>query len=372
MNCEKLHNKLHTTVMKVKYVFTILLIVLLTNMSLMLHANDDEVWRVYVTSFVSQDEALNTVATEVSNDFQIVLNNCNKRFRVLDREKYISWIEEASSDSIDENRQLLQIQDLDYLVFGEVLFNQLKQKYSIEYAFEEVNTGKILFIDNLIFDDIEAIQNRETRYKLIANRLTKEFDLCRKEERIVKSKMTDVKASIKHELVDDDKDGIPNLIDVERYSPKGALVNSRGRAYTEEELKLKEKSTNNKKTEAEKKQDEMEALLIQMMPDMPSISFLQYSNRVEEEAFTQLHQVAQVMEMYPAIRVIVKGNTTEASEIIAYQRAYNTVTYLMKHYGIPQKRLILAYGKSEEDTAHSVLFDVTLKENLVDMEEPAW
>lgn len=353
--------------MNIKY----LLILLLLCCNVTSQANDgDDIWRVYVTTFISKNADFTAVSSEVSEDFQIVLANCNKRFQVLDREYYISWVEEANNETADESKILLQLQDVDYLVFGEVVYSELKQKYSIEYAFEEVNTGKILFIDNLVFDNIEALENREERYKLISKRLTKECDLCQSEARAVKSKMVDIKTAVKHELRDFDNDGVPDLIDEEKDTPEGALVNSRGRAYTEEELELKENSATAEKTEEEKKQDEVEALLIQMMPDMPSIPFLQYSNRVEEEALTQLHQVAKVMEMYPAIRVIVKGNTIEASEALAYQRSYNTITYLMKHYGIPQKRLILAYGESEEDAAHSVMFDVTLKENVADMDEP--
>lgn len=355
--------------MNAKY---LLIILLLSLNSTIQAAEGDDVWRVYVTTFISQNADFTAVSGEVSEDFQIVLHNCNKRFQVLDREHYISWVEEANNETVDESKILLQLQDVDYLVVGEIIYNELKQKYTIEYAFEEVGAQSIFFIDHFVFDNIEDLENREKRYELISKRLTKELDLCQSEARVVKSKMVDIKTAVKHELVDLDNDGVPDLIDEEKNTPAGALVNSKGRAYTKEELELNENEETAEKTEEEQKQDEVEALLIQMMPDMPSIPFLQYSNRVEEEAFTQLHQVAKVMEMYPAIRVIVKGNTSEASQILAYQRSYNTITYMMKHYDIPQKRLILAYGKSEQDAVHTVMFDVTLKENIADMDEPAW
>ena len=105
---------------------------------------------------------------------------------------------------------------------------------------------------------------------------------------------------------------------------------------------------------------------------MPTISFLSNTNRVEEENYTQLHQIAKVMEMYPAIKLVVTGNTKNTSNALAYQRAYNTITYLIDHYNIPQKRLILAYGKLENEPIHTVSFDVTLKENLKDMDEPSF
>lgn len=353
--------------MKMKYLFILLFLF----GSITSQANDDsEIWKVYVTTFISKNTDLTVVSTEVSEDFQLVLSNCNKRFEVLERENYISWVEEANNETTDESKILLQLQDVDYLVFGEVLYNELKQKYTIEYAFEEVNTGQILFIDHLVFDNIDGLKNRAKRSELISKRLTKELELCQSEARVVRTNIAAIKTAVKHELMDEDKDGVPDLIDEEIKSPKGALVNSKGRAYTQEELKLKQENSQKELTEEEQKQKRMEALLIQMMPDMPSISFSQQSNEVEEAALTQLHQVAKIMEMYPAIRVIVKGNTLEASEVLAYQRSYNTITYLMEHYKIPQKRLILAYGESEEDAAHSVIFDVTFKENLTDMTEP--
>ncbi|MFK7946076.1 MAG: hypothetical protein AB8G11_00685 [Saprospiraceae bacterium] len=355
--------------MNLKY----LLIVLLLCCNVVVQADKgDDVWRAYVTTFMSQNADFTAIASEVSEDFQIVLSNCNKRFQILDRDYYISWVEEANNETIDESKILLQLQDVDYLIFGEIVYNKLKQKYTIEYAFEEVNTGHILFIDHLVFDNIEALEDREKRYDLITKRLMKECELCQSNARVVKSNMVDIKTSVKHELLDNDNDGVPDLIDEEKDTPEGALVNSRGRAYTKVELDINTKNKPKEKTEEEEKQDEMDALLIQMMPDMPSIPFLQHSNRIEEEALTQLHQIAKVMEMYPAIRVIVKGNTIETSQMMAYQRSYNTITYLMKHYDIPQKRLILAYGESKEDTAHAVMFDVTLKENVADMNEPSW
>jgi outer membrane protein OmpA-like peptidoglycan-associated protein len=339
-------------------------------------ANATETWRVYVTTFITKSDDFQATAKEISDDFQIVLETCNERFQVLDREQYISWAEEASADVANSSKVLLQLQDLEYLVFGEVFYNGLKNCYTIEYGFEEVNTGSILFMDNLVFKTLEELQNHEKRYAAIAKRLTLEFDLCQTDEKKSQAKMVEIKSSVKHQLRDTDGDSVPDLIDKEQNTPKGALVNSKGVAYTKDELdieKIKAKPAPTDSAEiANQMNNEMERMLRQMMPEMPTISFITNTNRVEEENYTQLHQIAKVMEMYPAIKLIVTGNTVNTSNALAYQRAYNTITYLIDHYDIPQKRLILAYGKLENKAKNTVAFDVTLKEDLKDMDEPSF
>ncbi len=341
-------------------------VTILTGLFLMMNfaAMAADPWRVYVANFDSEDTDYQTIAREIADDFQLVLQTCNKRFKVLDRSLYISWIEEAKNKNVSEDKQLLQSQDLDYLVFGEVYYNKFTSNYTIEYGFEEVNTGYIL-MDNLIFTFKGDFENRARRYDLIFKRITEEFELCEHEKIKTQKVAVEIRKSIKHEFRDTDGDGIPNLIDEEDNTPPHALVNSRGVAYTKEELDLKLVET----AEAEK-QDEMDKMLQQMMPEMPSVMFSINSNKIEEENYTALHQIAKVMEMYPAIRVVITGNTKGNSELLAYQRSYNTITYLMKNYDIPQKRLILAYRNLENDKDNTVAFDVTTKDDLTDMEEP--
>jgi outer membrane protein OmpA-like peptidoglycan-associated protein len=339
-------------------------------------ANATETWRVYVTTFTTKNEDFKAVSKEISDDFQIVLETCNERFQVMDRREYVSWVEESSADVVSNSKILLQLQDLEYLVFGEVFYNGLKNCYTIEYGFEEVNTGSVLFVDNLVFKTLEELQNHEKRYAAIAKRLTLEFDLCQVDEKKSKAKMVEIKSSLKHQLRDVDGDSVPDLIDEEPNTPKGSLVNSKGVAYTKDELDMEAISAKPAPTDSaeivNQKNNEMEKMLRQMMPEMPTILFMSNTNRVEEENYTQLHQVAKVMEMYPAIKLIVTGNTENTTNTLAYQRAYNTITYLIDHYDIPQKRLILAYGKSESKDNHTVSFEVTLKEDLKDMNEPSF
>jgi outer membrane protein OmpA-like peptidoglycan-associated protein len=341
-----------------------------------LAANATETWRVYVTTFLTKNEDFQAVSEEISDDFQIVLESCNERFQVMDRGQYISWVEEASADVANNSKILLQLQDLEYLVFGEIFYNGLKNCYTIEYGFEEVNTGSILFVDNLVFKTLEELQNHEKRYAAIAKRLTLEFDLCQVGEKKSKAKMVEIKSSVKHQLRDTDGDSVPDLIDEEPNTPKGSLVNLKGVAYTKSQLDMEAMKAKPAPTDSaeivNQKNNEMEKMLRQMMPEMPMISFMSNTNRVEEENYTQLHQVAKVMEMYPAIKLVVTGNTENTSNTLAYQRVYNTITYLIDHYGIPQKRLILAYGKLENEPNHTVSFEVTLKEDLEDMNEPSF
>lgn len=333
----------------------------------------EDTWRVYVTTFQAKDANFETDAASISNDFQYVFQSCNERFQVLDRSNYTSWVEETKTASIDETKALLNFQDVDYIVFGEVVYNGILNIYSIEYGFEEVNTGQILFLDKLAFNSIGELKDKEFRYKKISNRITKEFELCQNDSKKTKQKMVQIKSSVQHQLRDTDKDGVPDIIDEEAETPVNALVNSKGVAYTAAELeKAKKSSERTEKTDSiTAKEDEMTALLKQMMPTLPTISFLMNVNRVEEETYTQLHQIAKIMEMYPAMRIIVTGNTKGISGVLAYQRAYNTITYLMDNYDLPQKRLILEYKLVETENNNTVCFDVTMNEERGDMQEPS-
>jgi outer membrane protein OmpA-like peptidoglycan-associated protein len=331
-----------------------------------------EMWRVYVTTFQAKEKNFESEAVGIADDFQYVFQSCNDRFQVLDRNFYTSWVEEAKVKTVDENKALLNFQDVDYIVFGEVVYNGLLKIYSIEYGFEEVNTGQILFLDKLAFNSLNELKDADYRYEKISNRITKEFDLCKNDAKKTKQKMVQIKSSVQHQLRDKDKDGVPDLIDEEPETPANALVNSKGIAYTAAELEAAKNSSERTETLADStaKEDEMTALLKQMMPSLPTISFLINVNRVEEEAYTQLHQIAKTMEMYPAMRIIVTGNTKDISKVLAYQRAYNTITYLMDNYNIPQKRLILEYKLVEEENNNTVCFDVTMNEERSDMKEP--
>ena len=65
------------------------------------------------------------------------------------------------------------------MVFGEIFYDGLKNCYTIEYGFEEVNSGSVLLLDHLVFKTLEDLQNHEKRYAAITERLIVEFDLCR-------------------------------------------------------------------------------------------------------------------------------------------------------------------------------------------------
>jgi outer membrane protein OmpA-like peptidoglycan-associated protein len=345
--------------------FTLLLVI--TNLKA------EDTWRVYVTTFQAKDTNFEADAISISNDFQYVFQGCNQRFEVLDRRYYSSWVEDAKTKTVDESKTLLNFQDVDYIVFGEVVYNGILNIYSIEYGFEEVKTGQILFLDKLAFNSLNELKDKDFRYKKISNRITKEFELCQNDSKKAKQKMVQIKSSVQHKLRDTDKDGVPDIIDEEPETPANALVNSKGVAYTEVELETAKK--NSERTEsvvdsAKVKEDEMTALLKQMMPTLPTISFLTNVNRVEEETYTQLHQIAKIMEMYPAMRIIVTGNTKGISTTLAYQRTYNTITYLMDNYNLPQKRLILEYKLVESENKNTVFFDVTMNEERGDMSEP--
>lgn len=144
--------------------------------------------------------------------------------------------------------------------------------------------------------------------------------------------------------LDSDKDGVPNHLDKEPYSPPGFTVDGIGVAKVEKEKGISE--------------DDVVNLINQRISNiktdwfLPMIHFDLDKYYVKPEFFGQLHHVATVMKSHPEIKVAAVGHTdvrqtSDYNKVLAFKRADAAINYLVAKYGIPRDRFLLEYGGEE-------------------------
>lgn len=169
--------------------------------------------------------------------------------------------------------------------------------------------------------------------------------------------------------LDSDGDGISDHLDKEPFSPPGVKTDKEGVAmvpkYTTED------DVNrivDGKLEEIKKEDKCGKWFL------PTINFDLDRSKLRPDAYTQLHQVAQVMKMCPNTCIAVIGHTdVRASEAyndrLSYRRAAAVIDYLVSNYGIERSRFRLMYSgesspliqKSSSDREHFINRRVELR-----------
>lgn len=360
--------------------------------------------KVFVSQFEAQDDKLKALKEAVALDFQTVFHSCKKAYKVLDRRDYNSWIGEEQGEN-NRNKHQLHEQDVDYHLSGEVHYNGTIGKYIIEYSFAEVETTSMQFIDNIAFDTYDDLMNNELRLKSITNRLIKEFAICvpseaeeaepiakekseplsaltqkeqkppkvKKEKKIKKTKASKkpspkgyvkIRERVRHRFKDLDKDGVPDLIDKEKNTPMNVLVNKHGEMISPDTEYIVKRNNNEKKSDKPKddtKNNEINSVLAEMVPTLPVVRFEYGSTVITEEMYSQLHHLAMIVRMYPALKVVVTGNTTSISETLAYKRSDKIIKFMDEHYSVKSKRFILNYKSLEESVANTVIFEVMTK-----------
>ncbi len=136
--------------------------------------------KIFISKFSDETKGLKALDEAIALDFQMVFQTC-KRFKVLDRRYYNSWISKKLKKNAMYKYQLSS-NDVTYNVFGEIIYNSKGDYYAIEYGLEEVNPNTILFVDNILFDTYSDLTNKQLRQERIYARLMKEFELCRNQE----------------------------------------------------------------------------------------------------------------------------------------------------------------------------------------------
>lgn len=190
------------------------------------------------------------------------------------------------------------------------------------------------------------------------------------------------KVSADEMLVDGDNDGVPDLIDKERDSPAGAVVDTRGvtldsdkdglanhldqEPYSPAGWKIDPQTGISEKPVMPKtlSEDDVKALAKQekwypqetsgstnTISDwfLPMVHFDLDGRKVKSQYYPALAHVATVMKNYPSVRVVVEGHADATSSVrynqgLSYDRAKNSIDFLVKNYGIDRSRLILRYS----------------------------
>jgi len=141
--------------------------------------------------------------------------------------------------------------------------------------------------------------------------------------------------------LDSDKDGVPDYKDREPFSPPGFTIDDQGIAASDKEKILTE--------------DDVVNLINQRIGNiktdwfLPMVHFDLDKYYVKPEFYGQLHHVATVMKSHPELKVVVSGHTDvrladDYNKVLAYKRADAAINYLVGRYGFSRDRFILQYG----------------------------
>ncbi len=153
-------------------------------------------------------------------------------------------------------------------------------------------------------------------------------------------------------LLDSDNDGVPDCKDKEPYSPPGYKVNAEGIAQVPKPSYATEGDVNRivDGKIANIKMPTQTTTMSGGMSDwfLPMIHFDFDKSYIKRSEFEKLQHVATVMQQNPSIRVVANGNTDGPSSDsynnnLSYNRAQESINYLVTKYGISRDRFILTY-----------------------------
>lgn len=150
--------------------------------------------------------------------------------------------------------------------------------------------------------------------------------------------------------LDSDADGIADHLDKEPYSPPGYKVDGSGVAMG---ARLTEDDVNRLiDAKASKWCAECKGVGDCGKWFLPMIHYDLNSSRLKPEFYGSLHHVATVLKMCPSICVTVIGHTdvrssNQFNQGLSYRRAASAIDYLVSNYGIDRSRLKLMYDGEE-------------------------
>lgn len=193
--------------------------------------------------------------------------------------------------------------------------------------------------------------------------------------------MTEVSNTLESISNDSDGDGIPNAFDMEPNTPKGAIVDSRGRTLDSDgdgcpdHLDPEPYSTpllpivdckNVYDFAAKECCDEKEALIAKRKQDcadtkMPSVKFDSDKYYISPSELASLLDIAKKMQDCPDIRVVVRAISADKNDIkyneqLSWNRANATVNHLVEKYGISRDRFIIEFvGEKKQNKEIKVI-----------------
>lgn len=210
--------------------------------------------------------------------------------------------------------------------------------------------------------------------------------------------MTEVSNTLESISNDSDDDGIPNAFDIEPSTPKGAVVDSRGRTLDSDgdgcpdHLDPEPYSTpllpmvdckNVYDFAAKECCDEKEALIAKRKQDceetkMPSVKFDSDKYYISPSELSNLLEIAKKMQDCPDIRVVVRAisadkNDVKYNEQISWNRANATVNHLVEKYGISRDRFIIEFvgEKKQNKEIRGIDFDAAIEGQTGSSNPPA-
>ncbi len=150
-------------------------------------------------------------------------------------------------------------------------------------------------------------------------------------------------------MLDSDKDGIPDCKDKEPFSPPGAKVDAEGVAEKKNNPDIDTLLAHVKDLIANSKGGGNATF-----PGwyLPMIHFDLDKDYIKPDFYPDLFHVAQVLKMYPQMKLYVDGHTdirhsNKYNEELSHRRAENARNFLLKNYGVDPARLIVRYlGKT--------------------------
>lgn len=327
-----------------KFIFTLLLIILTNTVF------SQRTPIIYVADFKSSSIMVNPDwATTVADDFELVLSLCKNKYSLFKRDQLPENLQNINNFET-LRKTMIEQAIVDYIFYGDILYNARTEDYEIDYYFEEINTASILIIDKLLFNNEEEINNRSHRIQKLQKGLMRNDMVCSKINMEVDPTLAFAAKSIEQEHKDSDGDGVPDIVDKEIFSEDGAIVDDRGVAITLEDV-------NTDKPIVRTKGISTQTLVDEMYLAFPNIHFEPNSFEIGELNYAKLHQVGLLLKQYPLIELIIEGIDNEDDNLAA-DRALEARNYLVEYYELPKERFILKSRVLKEAKKGLVMFTV--------------
>ena len=151
-------------------------------------------------------------------------------------------------------------------------------------------------------------------------------------------------------ILDSDGDGVVDCKDKETYSPPGYKIDADGVAQVPEPDMLDENDVN-RIVDAKIAAIKFPSAPVVTPAEwfLPMIHFDNNKYAIKTTEYGKLHNVAEVMKLNPGLRVAVAGHTDRRAgncynDVLSYNRAKQSIDYLVTKYGIPRDRFVLTWG----------------------------
>lgn len=286
---------------------------------------------LFVMNFSVNGEKQTKMGQTVAGIIEKGLSCCGCRYSIVQRFS----VDNASTPGASLQQELATKQ-VDYLLQGDL--NELPEHsnlYQLDYRIEERQTMSTIAVGTFKVH-LDALLTAPSCETALAARLSLDNGLCKNKllspQALVGENIplpdSGKKDNIRDELGgDSDGDGVINALDVEPYTPAGAMVDRSGRAVDPASFvylkKVKEE-------------------LLQDLPAFPEVTFEAEATVLPVTAQAALAQALTWLQRYPNMVVSIEGHDpTDA--VRAYDRAKAVRAWFVKEQSMPAQRFRLRY-----------------------------